>query len=271
MVLYAQSIKAPLTWRHGSADTETIDSAYLQICYALNAVDINNPDTYDDMQYLEIGDSTYKYYSYFIYRSDSLSKEWHKEHKGARTAPRVLGNGGKVEWLQYKCSEYFTYKNKQQFVEYANMPQYMTKYNCSCSEKLPFQLWKIENDTMTVASHLCYKATCRFRGREYVAWFTPEIPSNAGPWKFNGLPGLILKVEDSTKEYTFECIGIKSFSQKKPILIYSIYKNYPTMDKQKLLKLQQKINTNWFKAAGLQITGGNATIIDNDFNALELE
>lgn len=35
----------------------------------------------------------------------------------------------------------------------------------------------------------------------YTSWYAPEIALNKGPWKFNGLPGLILKVEDSKGDY----------------------------------------------------------------------
>ncbi len=43
----------------------------------------------------------------------------------------------------------------------------------------------------------CYEALTDFRGRSYRAWFCPNIQSVGGPWKLNGLPGLILEVEDT--------------------------------------------------------------------------
>lgn len=63
---------------------------------------------------------------------------------------------------------------------------------------------------------------CYFRGRSYVAWFTMDIPIENGPWKFAGLPGLILKVYDDKKLYDFECVKIEknkiSFPIKKVFL-----------------------------------------------------
>lgn len=61
--------------------TNTIDSANIRVLYALNPVDISNITTYDDLQRLEIGDSLSKYYSFFIYNSDSLITEWKNKYK----------------------------------------------------------------------------------------------------------------------------------------------------------------------------------------------
>ena len=56
--------------------------------------------------------------------------------------------------------------------------------------------WFITNETQTIKGLNCIKATSSFRGREYVAWFTPSVPISAGPWKFSGLPGLIVQIID---------------------------------------------------------------------------
>ena len=68
------------------------------------------------------------------------------------------------------------------------------KRDLMLTETIHFQNWEITEDTMTVLNYLCHKATTSFRGRDYVAWFTLDIPVNEGPWKLYGLPGLILKV-----------------------------------------------------------------------------
>lgn len=51
-------------------------------------------------------------------------------------------------------------------------------------------------DSLSILDYKCIKATTRFRGRDYTAWVTKELPINDGPWKFYGLPGLILQIED---------------------------------------------------------------------------
>ncbi|WP_256377529.1 GLPGLI family protein [Pedobacter sp. L105] len=80
----------------------------------------------------------------------------------------------------------------------------------------PFQ-WKISNETETILSYSCQKATLHFRGRDYTAWFTQEIPVSDGPWKFMGLPGLIIKVEDNQHLFSFRLTGIQQIKNKIPI------------------------------------------------------
>ena len=75
-------------------------------------------------------------------------------------------------------------------------------------EEIPPHEWVISTDTMTLLNYLCYKATTSFRGRNYTAWFAPDIPLNEGPWKIYGLPGLILHLEDENKLFIYEAIGL---------------------------------------------------------------
>lgn len=67
-------------------------------------------------------------------------------------------------------------------------------------EKAPRFNWVITKDSMTILGYKCVMAKMDFRGRRYTAYFTTEIPIAAGPWKFNGLPGLILQIEDDRNQ-----------------------------------------------------------------------
>lgn len=79
----------------------------------------------------------------------------------------------------------------------------------------PLLDWKIENEKKDFLDYSCQKATAKYRGREWIVWFTTAIPFQEGPWYFKGLPGLILKADDSQGYFTFEATGI----EKKTILI----------------------------------------------------
>ncbi len=86
-------------------------------------------------------------------------------------------------------------------------------------DKLNNMPWAISQDTASILGYPCQKATLSFRGREYVAWFSSDIPINDGPWKFMGLPGLILKINDTSNLFSFELIGIENIKEQLPVVI----------------------------------------------------
>ena len=61
----------------------------------------------------------------------------------------------------------------------------------------------------TILGYTCHKATTRFRGRDYVAWYTEEIPLSYGPYKFRGLPGLITCIYDKDRDHVFTLQGFE--------------------------------------------------------------
>lgn len=84
--------------------------------------------------------------------------------------------------------------------------------------------WKIVKDTATISGYHCQKATAHFAGRDYIAWFTTEIPLSEGPYKFNGLPGLIIEISDTRKQYIFKLTSLERI--KKGIRIEFPERNY---------------------------------------------
>lgn len=87
-----------------------------------------------------------------------------------------------------------------------------------------------------IIGFVCTKATCEFRGRNWTVWFTTELPVSDGPWKFNGLPGLILKAEDDKGHYSFVCIGINN--TKSPIVIMDKY-TYEKESRKTVMEFEQ--------------------------------
>ncbi|SEG46476.1 GLPGLI family protein [Halpernia humi] len=75
-------------------------------------------------------------------------------------------------------------------------------------DNVPNFKWKISDKQETVLNYPCRIAYTEFRGRNYKAWFTTEIPKSLGPWKFFGLPGLILKVQDEDLKFIYTAVRI---------------------------------------------------------------
>lgn len=257
--------------RKDASMTTCVDTAHLRVSYALNADDVSDVTTYVDWQCLEIGDSISKYYSKFLHTADSLFVIWRKEHPSSPNSPLWMGEGGKQPdwWSEYQFSEIFKAKGKM--TVYVRMPMYLSRFDCWYSDSPPHPSWQLQQDTLTICGQLCQKATCTFRGRNFEAWFAPDIPISQGPWAFGGLPGLILKVQDTEQLYTFECCGIERgrFLIKKPD-----YSKYQKRDRKEVLKLQRKINENYFKTAGIMITKAVGIPYEAepvDYEPLELE
>ena len=95
--------------------------------------------------------------------------------------------------------------------------------NIYIAEKKPTIDWQLKKETKKIGNLVAHKATGKFRGREYTAWYTLEIPLPYGPWKLQGLPGLILEAYDEKKE------------------MYLYFKNveYPTNNKAKISQVKR--------------------------------
>jgi GLPGLI family protein len=115
-------------------------------------------------------------------------------------------------------------------------------------EPIPIMHWNILTDNKKLGNYSCQKATTTFRGRDYEAWFTTEIPVSDGPWKFHGLPGLILEVYDSNKEvqFLFDSITVPGLvdkdlmaPQKGSRIPFLAFKNIERTQSEKAVKLAQ--------------------------------
>jgi len=137
------------------------------------------------------------------------------------------------------------------------------------TETVSPQNWQIAADTATILGYLCQKATATFRGRSYEAWFSPEIPVNDGPWKFFGLPGLILKVTDTDGIFSFVCAGMENLNPPRDITMEQT--NYIDCSRNDLAKIKTR------KGGETKITnnGGNIVIASlkaqDNAHSLELE
>jgi GLPGLI family protein len=116
--------------------------------------------------------------------------------------------------------------------------------------------WKITKEKATMLNYNCTKATTNFRDRNYVAWYTEDVAIQNGPWKFCGLPGLIIKVEDDKQMFSYQLVGIdlkvkfdeqiisipKAYIRDKPISYHEYMGLYEKkiMENIKLSKVVQR-------------------------------
>ena len=129
--------------------------------------------------------------------------------------------------------------------------------------------WKLTNETKTIGDFLCLKAQTTFKGRDYIVWYTPLVPSYFGPWKFYGLNGLILEVSDDKHEVNFKATNI---SYSKNLIKFDLINDYKKVSRKKLNKIIEEEN-NQFEEMLISNSSRDLKIsvkISNN-NSIELE
>ncbi len=109
-------------------------------------------------------------------------------------------------------------------------------------EELDVFSWKLHPDTDTIAGQFVQKATTDYGGRSWIAWFSPDIPYSDGPYKFNGLPGLIVKVYDTQEHYVFSLQTIEK--PEKNLMIKLREKDFVEVSKQEFFKAKDSFYGN---------------------------
>jgi len=135
-------------------------------------------------------------------------------------------------------------------------------------ETIPVFKWEIENnETKKIGDYICKKATTTFRGRNYIAWYTLDFTTYFGPWKFNGLPGLILEVYDETNRHHWIAQKIKTFNGE--IKMPNDESNYFKIDLKKYVELRYEspLNTN----DALLPRGAMVTTFKGNRNGIEIK
>jgi len=172
---------------------------------------------------VQIGDNLTKGFTYQKFYLDSLLKASPDLYRKLFSASveETIGDIRRTGDLSYGMNNFFNagYFASTLYKDYKkNKIQVRDKISTHSfiyTDELKPQDWEILSDTATILGYHCQKAKCSWRGRDYEAWFTQEIPISEGPWKFYGLPGLITKLYDTKKHYSFELIGFQEI--KEPI------------------------------------------------------
>ncbi|MBR8704150.1 GLPGLI family protein [Porphyromonas levii] len=130
-----------------------------------------------------------------------------------------------------------------------------------------------ERDTI-VSGIECKMATTHFRGRGYVAWYAPEIPLSYGPYKFGGLPGLILSIYDTKRQCEFTIAGLEPVNYYDRLYTYQEYDHETRENVHKMIRNYYADPASGIKNSGLTITMSDedwASIKPKPYNPIELE
>jgi len=154
---------------------------------------------YDTLNYNNV---YFENYLSIIYPNEIIFKSIDKELQDSAIKLNYRKTGIMMPVSNEKYNDEILILNKQKQQMYTTTSKLIGDY---LVERLyPNMNWKIKAEKKIIIGYKCQKATVSFRGRDYTAWFTDELPFKSGLGKFNGLPGLIILLEDDTKRIKYE-------------------------------------------------------------------
>lgn len=188
------------------------DKALARVRYSFTHIqDTTQKDKpYTENMLLTIGQNASVYTSY-----DKLNRDLETQKQIAEQIKNQAGSGSMNISINRTSSQrvsdidyfYFVKENKF-FTKERVFNNYLVE------EVAPTINWKITKDTASFSGVHCQKATAYFKGRNWTAWFAPDLPFASGPWKLNGLPGLIVEAYDETKTVKFQFAGIENVKEE---------------------------------------------------------
>lgn len=190
-------------------------------------------------------------YNTILQTNGSISKfwDWHSFKKDSISfttkVPLSKKERNDLFWKYYgNVDDLFTpvvfknYQGQKHTVTDSTFDDYIYKENEASPQ------WELQNDTLIVCGYLCNKATAVYGGKKWTVWYAMEIPISDGPWKFSGLPGLILKATDDSQTHIFEAVLVRN--SNRPIYFTENAQRI-TVNKEQYLKEKEhfeNLNTN---------------------------
>lgn len=153
--------------------------------------DSTQTESQKNFMILDINPDETKYYDYRLLEKDSLNR---------------LHNSQDTSWTNQ--IPIVRKKNSDKNLNFAFAGEQLYSYP---TEDLVE--WKLLNETKKLMNFNVQKATTNFGGRIWTAWFTKEMPFSEGPYKFKGLPGLVISIEDSQQQYVFSLVKSKKLAE----------------------------------------------------------
>ncbi len=165
-----------------------------------------------EMMLLDIDKNGSNYYSHDKFVADSISR--------AELEKQLQNGGGNISVNRREKPGQISYKVTKQYPDFKtylfrsiSMDHYKIR-----EDKKPD--WKILPDKQKIGAYNAQKASANFGGRDWIAWFSTDIPFQDGPYVFYGLPGLIVKLEDTTGSHSMMLVGntmVKSPATEKEL------------------------------------------------------
>lgn len=200
---------------------ESVLECHYKLVMQKDTVSKSNP-VEDDMV-LRIGKNTSQFFSRHTFYHDSLWADPDGRKIAEDLSIESLMSFGGPKTFGSRTTKDFLYKNYPEG-KMTTFGYDFIKVNFFYEEDYVPQEWIIGDSTKQILGYTCKEAACDFRGRHWIAWFAEDISITEGPWKLNGLPGLILEAYDSKKDYHYTAAHIDE-KPVTPVILYKLKDN----------------------------------------------
>lgn len=194
--------------------------------YSFRADSTKRDSLSTEWMYLDMDDKGSKYYSKAAFDADSIMNDNLKKQLASGMGNISISRQNYGDAVRYKVEKSHPSYKTLLITEIGNQSYRVT-------EDRPLD-WKISSDNKQIGEFKTQKATTQFAGRTWTAWFTPDIPIQEGPYKFHGLPGLIVAVEDATGSHRMELKGVKKVAVLKEEVLDTKGREIPLLARQPL-------------------------------------
>jgi len=195
----------------------------------------NREDIKHEIHRLYTGSTTSNYISEGLFYRDSIMQVMRNQPR--ENWRNMRGSMQNMPRSEFNTSVFKNLNKNEVWVQH-NLAQDQFLYQ---EEAIPLQ-WEFTDDSKMIEQYLALKAITSFGGRDYEAWFTLEIPILDGPYVFNGVPGLILELYDTNKDYHFNLVSIQPL--KDNYVIDSEKSNSKQVSKKEFIQAYKKFNEN---------------------------
>ena len=107
--------------------------------------------------------------------------------------------------------------------------------------------WKLIKQDTIISGYVCKKATVNYAGRDCSAWYNPDIPITVGPYKFHGLPGLVMMLKDRENVFSFIVNEVKKGdfpfdSKTENFFVKKNDRKFEYIDEDEFYKIRKKFS-----------------------------
>lgn len=125
--------------------------------------------------------------------------------------------------------------------------------------------WSLTDSVKSINGYECKNAICNYKGRQYSAWYSPDVALYVGPYTFSGLPGLIFEVRDFRNEFVFTLEGLEQLNDSKPIQISD--RKIAEISRDEFRKIKKNLAEN--PAEILKLLSGKANVSSSAIKGMQ--